>query len=60
MTFADLDVTWGSQGQRKAKPISFIFSHTFQLIRMKFDKVLEHLEVDILIFFWRDMMKQGK
>ena len=35
-TFNDLGLGWGSQGQRKAKPLGFIFSHTLQLIRMKF------------------------
>ena len=32
---------WGSQGQVKAKPIGFIFSHPFHLIRMKFDVVMK-------------------
>ena len=36
-TFTELDRAWGSQGQHKAKPLGFIFSHTFQLIRMKID-----------------------
>ena len=26
-TFRDLDFAWVSQGQRKAKPVGFIFSH---------------------------------
>ena len=29
-TVTDLDLAWGSQGQRKAKPLGFIFSHTLQ------------------------------
>ena len=35
--FTDLDLAWGSQGQHKAKPLGFIFSQIFQLMRMKFD-----------------------
>ena len=31
-----LTMACGSQGQRKAKPSGFIFSHTFQLIRINF------------------------
>ena len=26
---------WGSEGQQKAKPVRFIFSHTFELYGMK-------------------------
>ena len=44
-TFTDLDLGWLSQGQRKAKPLSFIFTHIFQLIRMKFDVVLTQFQV---------------
>ena len=40
----DLDLAWGSQGQCKAKPIGFIFSHTFQLIKMKFDVVMKQFK----------------
>ena len=42
-TFTDLDLGWGSQGQRKAKPLGFIFFHNFQLIRMKYDMVLKQV-----------------
>ena len=34
--FTDLDCVYGSHGEHKAKPVGFIFSHTFHLIRMKF------------------------
>ena len=45
--FTDLDFGWGSQGQCKAKPAGFIFSHIFRLIRMKFD-VMKQLKPNIL------------
>ena len=38
----------GSQGQRKIKPIGFIFSHTFHLIRMKFDVVIKQFKLNTL------------
>ena len=41
--------TGESQGQHKAKPIGFIFSQTFQLIRMKFNVVLKQFKQNILI-----------
>ena len=28
LTFSDLDLGWGLQGQHKAKPVDLIFSHT--------------------------------
>ena len=34
-TFSDLDLYWGSNCQWKAKSVGLIFSHSFQLIRMK-------------------------
>ena len=34
-TFSDLNFGWGSQGHCKAQPVCFIFSHTFQMVRMK-------------------------
>ena len=40
--------TLGSQDQRKANPVSFIFSHTFHLIRMKFDVVMEQFKLNML------------
>ena len=33
----------------KAKPVVFIFSHTFQLISMKFDWLLKQFKMNILI-----------
>ena len=39
---------WGSLGQHKAKPIGFIFSHTFQLSRMKIDLVMKQFKLLIL------------
>ena len=47
-TFTDLDLAWGSQAQRKAKPISFILSHTFHLIRMKFDVMMKQFKLNVL------------
>ena len=39
-----------SQGQQKAKPVWFSFSHTSQVISMKFDVVLEqNFSLNILI-----------
>ena len=37
--FTDVELAWGSQGQRIAKPLGFVFSDTFRLIRMKFGVV---------------------
>ena len=39
----------GVTGQRKAKPLGFIFSHIFQLIRMKYDKVLNQIQAEVVI-----------
>ena len=39
--FSDLDLGCLSRGQREAKHLSFIFSHTFHLIRMKFDVMMK-------------------
>ena len=49
--FADLDLAWGSQGQRKAKPIGFTFSHSLHLIKMKFDGVMKQFKLNILRLF---------
>ena len=38
-----------SQSQQTAKLFSFIFSHTFQLIMMKFDEVFKQFKMSILI-----------
>ena len=46
-TLSDLDVCWGSQGQRKAKPLCFIFL----LIRIKSDVVLKQFKLNFLILF---------
>ena len=48
-TFTDLDLGSGSQGQCKAKPVGFIFSHIFQLIRMKYDMVLKQFHLILLL-----------
>ena len=48
-TFNDLFVCLESQGQRKAKPVGFILSHTSHLIRMKFDIILKQIRLSILI-----------
>ena len=50
-TFADLELGWLSQGQGKGKHLDFIFLHTFQPDRMKFDMVLEQSKLNILIGF---------
>ena len=47
--FIDLDHAGGLQSQHKVKPLGFIFSHTFQMIRIKFDKVLKQFQLSILI-----------
>ena len=55
-TFTDLDITLGSQGLCKAKPVGFFFLHTFKLIEMKFDIVLKQFKLNIMIlgfFLWR-------
>ena len=46
--FTNHDFARGTQGQRKAKPIGYIFLHTFQLIRLKFDLVMKQLKLNIL------------
>ena len=50
-THTDHDLCWGSQGQRKAK-LGYIFSNTFQLIRMRFDMMLKQFKLNIPILFW--------
>ena len=47
-TFTDLDLAWTSQDQRKEKPTGLVFSHTFQLIRVKFDVVMKLIKLNIL------------
>ena len=46
--FSVLDLSWASQGQRKAKPLGFIFFYTFQFIRMKFDVDMKQFKLNIL------------
>ena len=48
-TFSGLDLGWGSQGQRKAEPLNFIFSYAFQLNRMKSGVVINELKINILV-----------
>ena len=50
-TFTDLDLASGSQGKHKANPLGFIFSHTFQLIRMKVSMVLKQFKLNTLILY---------
>ena len=42
----------GSQGQRKAVAISYTFSHTVHMIRMKFDMLLKQIKLKSWCFFW--------
>ena len=58
-TFSDFDFGWGSQSQWKAKPVSFILSHTFQLIRIKLVEVLKQFELNCQVlllseFYWSE------
>ena len=43
--------SWKSWSQCKAKPVGFIFSHTFQLIWLKFYIRLEQFKLNILMWF---------
>ena len=54
-TFTDLGHCCRSQGQCKAKPLGFIFSHTFQLIRRKFDILLKQFKLKILMLFMSEI-----
>ena len=47
-TFIDIALTRGSQGQHKAKHICFIFSHSFDLVRIKFDVTIKQFKLNIL------------
>ena len=49
--FSDFDLDWRSQSQHKAKPTGFIFSHTFELIRMKLVLVFKQFKLNTLIQF---------
>ena len=59
-TFTDLDHGWRSQGRDKTRHLGFIFSHIFQLIRMKCDDEAVQVEHTDCTFFERDLMKQDK
>ena len=54
-TFSDLDLGWGSQSQWKAVPFDVIFSHTFQLIKMKLDVVLKQFKMNFLCLLLYDI-----
>ena len=58
-TFTDLDLVWGSQGQRKAKSLGFIFSH-FSADHNEIWHGVEAIQVEDpgTIFAW-DSMKKG-
>ena len=47
--FISFSLTLILLGGRKAKPIGFIFSNTFHLIRVKFDVVMKQFKLNI----WR-------
>ena len=53
---SDLDFGWGSQSQCKSKP-SWLFSRTFQLIRIKFDEVLNILILLLSEVCWKKGQK---
>ena len=44
-----LTLTWVHKVKGRAKPLGFIFSQTFQLIRNKFGMVLKQFRLSILI-----------
>ena len=51
----------GSQGQRRAKPVGFIFSHTSQVNGMKFGDVMKQLEFNVLILMLSEIFcNKGK
>ena len=41
----------GGQGQRKAKPLGFIFSNSFLTVKVKFEMVLKQFKLNIMILF---------
>ena len=43
--FSDLDPGCGSQGQRKAKPLGFIFLHTIWLMKIRFEMMLKQFKL---------------
>ena len=54
-TFSNLDLGWGLQGQRKAKPVGFIFSHTLQLVEIEFDVELKQFKLNILMLIFSEI-----
>ena len=44
-----MTLTLPAQGQRKAKLLGFIFSHTFQLIKMKCDTIMKQFKLNMSI-----------
>ena len=55
ITFSDLELGWGSQGQRKAKPFFLIFVYTFPVIRMKFHMLLKQFMLNIPVLFFNEI-----
>ena len=49
LSVSDLYLGLGSQGQRRVKLLGFIFSHTVQLMSVKFDTLLTQFKLNILI-----------
>ena len=58
-TFTDLYLAWVSQGQGKAKPLGFIFLHTFNLIRMKFCVAMKRFKLNIERLLIKGYWKKG-
>ena len=48
-TFADLDPGWDSEVQRKVQALGYIFSCTFQLIRVESDMLLKQCKVNFFV-----------
>ena len=46
--FSGLDLGRVSHGQHKAKPLGFIFSHTFQLNEIKFGMIIKQFKLNVL------------
>ena len=42
------DLNQGSQGKHKAKPVGFIFPHTFHMIKMRYDLAMTQFKLNIL------------
>ena len=55
-TLRDLDIAGGHKVSTKSgKPVGFILSHTFLLVRMKYNIVLKRFFLNILIPIWREI-----